>query len=256
MKHNKRGFVLKAVQHLVHETMKLQGEFVSVRCHNDYRQRRNSLPWKFSRNFSPCFVYTRHGNAIFGTHGAPNYRKDKVRKGSWRSRGWERRRRITHLFSGGSQPFKCIDGQDIEEPWLDTLVRIHSRPRDLPSRSIREISRILYEETRVKFPGARYTAIVGFLFLRFICPALINPESYLGGECEPSLILNQLVPRLSHKVRQALISITRVIQTIANRAQEEKKVSPDALALVHKYENRIKEWVDKILVCTAVLRQY
>ncbi len=29
-----------------------------------------------------------------------------------------------------------------------------------------------------KFPDARHTAVAGFLFLRFLCPAVVAPESH------------------------------------------------------------------------------
>jgi hypothetical protein len=42
--------------------------------------------------------------------------------------------------------------------------------------------------------------------------------------------------------------MTRVMQTIANRAQEERKISSEVLALVKKYEDKIATWVDRLLV--------
>lgn len=62
-----------------------------------------------------------------------------------------------------------------------------------------------------------------------------------------------VVPRLSARVRTALIGVARVMQFIANRAQEEKKIPSEILLLVQKYENRIVAWADKLLVCASLM---
>ncbi|KAJ6234667.1 ras gtpase-activating protein [Anaeramoeba flamelloides] len=70
---------------------------------------------------------------------------------------------------------------------------------------IREIASKLWAITSEKFPNAKYTALAGFMFLRFISPALVVPES-IG-------IVKKSVNRES---RKGLILVSKLIQNIAN----------------------------------------
>ena len=36
----------------------------------------------------------------------------------------------------------------------------------------------LQEEVGSKFPSSKTQAVAGFLFLRFLCPAMLNPKGY------------------------------------------------------------------------------
>ncbi|KAJ3055682.1 Ras GTPase activating protein ira2 [Rhizophlyctis rosea] len=57
-----------------------------------------------------------------------------------------------------------------------------------------------------KFPGARMTAVGGFLFLRFFCPAIVAPEYH-------DLVKSPIdVPQL----RRGLVLTTKVVQNLAN----------------------------------------
>ena len=57
-----------------------------------------------------------------------------------------------------------------------------------------------------KFPGARMTAVGGFLFLRFFCPAIVAPEYH-------DLVKTPIdVPQL----RRGLVLTTKVVQNLAN----------------------------------------
>ncbi|KAL1917866.1 uncharacterized protein VTP21DRAFT_3700 [Calcarisporiella thermophila] len=56
-----------------------------------------------------------------------------------------------------------------------------------------------------RFPEAKYTAVGGFIFLRFFCPAIVAPE------------VEELVrPAVSKEFRRGLTLITKVIQNLAN----------------------------------------
>lgn len=45
-------------------------------------------------------------------------------------------------------------------------------------RGLRILCRELHLSVREKFPKSEYSVVGGLIFLRFICPAIISPESY------------------------------------------------------------------------------
>ncbi|KAL1920332.1 uncharacterized protein VTP21DRAFT_1478 [Calcarisporiella thermophila] len=73
-------------------------------------------------------------------------------------------------------------------------------------RSFREVCSYLATAVGERFPEAKYTAVGGFIFLRFFCPAIVAPE------------VEQLVkpPSVSKEFRRGLTLITKVIQNLAN----------------------------------------
>jgi len=80
---------------------------------------------------------------------------------------------------------------------------MHHCPRD-----IRELCRTVYQEVSVRFPGHELRAVAGFVFLRFFCPAIIDPVAYqlYTGDA------------LSSEQRRALINITKLLQLLANQS--------------------------------------
>lgn len=45
-------------------------------------------------------------------------------------------------------------------------------------RIFRYLCAHLRAKVLTKFPESKYSAIGGFFFLRFLCPAIVSPESY------------------------------------------------------------------------------
>jgi neurofibromin 1 len=60
---------------------------------------------------------------------------------------------------------------------------------------------------RERFPEAKYTAVGGFIFLRFFCPAIVSPEA------EGLVKLSHPQPR---EFRRGQLIVTKVIQNLAN----------------------------------------
>ncbi|TPX30663.1 hypothetical protein SmJEL517_g05805 [Synchytrium microbalum] len=72
-------------------------------------------------------------------------------------------------------------------------------------RQLREVCEHIAKAVSERFPEARITAVGGFVFLRFLCPAIVSPE---GAD---------LVPQIQSKdLRRGLLLITKVIQNLAN----------------------------------------
>ncbi|KAI8904263.1 hypothetical protein DFJ77DRAFT_435890 [Powellomyces hirtus] len=71
---------------------------------------------------------------------------------------------------------------------------------------LRQACGIVWRLVGTRFPDARVTAVGGFLFLRFICPAIVSPETHGvidGGE-------------LRKELRRGLVLIIKVVQNLAN----------------------------------------
>jgi GTPase-activator protein for Ras-like GTPase/Concanavalin A-like lectin/glucanases superfamily/Bacterial cadherin-like domain/Bacterial Ig domain len=76
----------------------------------------------------------------------------------------------------------------------------------------RILSHHLFFEVGKRFPGSKHTAVGGFLFLRFFCPAIISPEGFK--------IVQQPPP---HVARRALVLIAKALQNLANQVTFGKK---------------------------------
>ena len=79
-----------------------------------------------------------------------------------------------------------------------------------PFRVICEFLRDVVSE---KFPGGEHTAIAGFMFLRYLCPAIVAPDGY-------SVIDTPVVDK---NFRRCLVLSTKVLQNLANRVQFTKE---------------------------------
>jgi len=69
----------------------------------------------------------------------------------------------------------------------------------------REMANHLHSEVAKKFPGSKHTAVAGFIFLRFFCPAILSPDTVglIDGE-------------IPTDARRPLILISKSIQNLAN----------------------------------------
>ena len=72
---------------------------------------------------------------------------------------------------------------------------------------LREICRFLKQIVSEKFPGSEHTAIAGFIFLRFLCPAIVAPDGY-------GVITQDIQDK---DLRRGLVLVTKVLQNLANR---------------------------------------
>ncbi|KAF9111158.1 Ras GTPase activating protein ira2 [Mortierella sp. AM989] len=92
--------------------------------------------------------------------------------------------------------------KNMAQVFLDTITDSASK---VPG-SFREVCWYLSQAVGERFPDAKFTAVGGFIFLRFLCPAIVAPES--DGLLQ--------VPIENAKVRRGLLIITKVIQNLAN----------------------------------------
>ncbi|KAJ2518205.1 Ras GTPase activating protein ira2 [Coemansia sp. RSA 1939] len=84
---------------------------------------------------------------------------------------------------------------------IDAIVgSVHTLPSTL-----RWICNLIYRIVITRFPDAGYTAVGGFVFLRFLCPAMVAPDSH--GIC--AQITNP-------EVRRGLLLCTKITHNLAN----------------------------------------
>ncbi|KAJ3149812.1 Ras GTPase activating protein ira2 [Geranomyces variabilis] len=111
-------------------------------------------------------------------------------------------------------PIKLRDGEDAEanlrnlkvvsQGILDSVIGPGATTR-FPTL-LRQACGIVWRLVGTRFPDARVTAVGGFLFLRFICPAIVSPETH--GIIDAGDVRKEL--------RRGLVLITKVVQNLAN----------------------------------------
>lgn len=100
----------------------------------------------------------------------------------------------------------------VTEVCTELLADIQSSVPRCP-RPFREVSLYLRTAVGEKFPGNEYTAIAGFMFLRFLGPAIVAPDGY--GVINAALT--------DKDARRAFVLITKVVQNLANRVHFTKE---------------------------------
>ncbi|KAK6463983.1 ras GTPase activating protein RasGAP/neurofibromin [Scheffersomyces coipomensis] len=88
--------------------------------------------------------------------------------------------------------------------YFNKLVDIITSSNDNIPSSFKFICSEIYKCVEKKFTDAALVAVGSFLFLRFICPAIVSPEVFLD------------ITVTNPKVRKTLIQLTKVLQNIAN----------------------------------------
>ena len=92
----------------------------------------------------------------------------------------------------------------LSQQFLDAI--LDSIPNCPPP--ICDICRILTDSVQKKFPGYEQTAVCGFIFLRFFCPAIVAPEG-----------IGLVQGNFSRNARRGLLLVTKTLQNLANRIQ-------------------------------------
>jgi len=87
------------------------------------------------------------------------------------------------------------------------LTSIRSSVPNCPA-SLCSICSYLADAVSRKFPGNEETAVCGFIFLRFFCPAIVAPES-------SGIVQGQMPTNL----RRGLVLVTKALQNLANKVQ-------------------------------------
>lgn len=93
-------------------------------------------------------------------------------------------------------------------------------------KKIRVLARIVHRGVHRRFPDAAAVSVGGMFFLRFVCPALVNPRSWLAEG------------QVSSQGSRNLLLMTKLVQNLANGAlfgrKEEFMVPLNAFLLKHR----------------------
>eukprot|EP01156_Anaeramoeba_ignava_P008204 Anaeramoba_ignava/a356849_25.p1 GENE.a356849_25~~a356849_25.p1 ORF type:complete len:330 (+),score=99.62 a356849_25:258-1247(+) len=103
----------------------------------------------------------------------------------------------------------------------------------------RIVCQILSEITFKKFPDekTKYVVLSGFVFLRFICPSIVTPEQFGITNTTPT-----------STNRRALVLISKVIQSIANRAMFPEGSTMESLNdVVDSFIPQTKKFMERLL---------
>eukprot|EP01132_Coremiostelium_polycephalum_P003622 gene3622-4511_t len=104
----------------------------------------------------------------------------------------------------------------------------------------REICNYISKVVSEHFPGNEKMAIGGIMFLRFICPAIISPESF-------GIISTGT---LSKEIRRALVLSTKVLQNLANG---QMGVRESYMANLNSFVNENSKTIDDIFESFTIL---
>ncbi len=104
------------------------------------------------------------------------------------------------LPSGQTLEQNCKNVIKLSQKILD---RLQETVQLLP-RSFREVCGFLSAAVAKKFPGCSASAVGGFMFLRFLCPALVSPEAF------------GLIRTVAGEARRALVLVAKTLQNLAN----------------------------------------
>ncbi|KAJ6249293.1 ras gtpase-activating protein [Anaeramoeba flamelloides] len=98
---------------------------------------------------------------------------------------------------------------------------------------IRDLCWKLASTTSKRFPKSKYITLAGFIFLRFLCPAIVVPESYGIIDTAPN-----------NTSRRALVLVSKVIQSIANGTKLKERNIPELNSIILQNIPEIKTYMD------------
>lgn len=97
--------------------------------------------------------------------------------------------------------------RNLEQITAAFLTTISNSLEEMP-KSIREITAHIAESVGGRFPESVFTAVGGFIFLRFINPAIVSPET-----------VDLDLPNDNRDIRRSLVLVTKVLQALANNVR-------------------------------------
>lgn len=93
------------------------------------------------------------------------------------------------------------------EKYMKRLVESIQQSADEFPRELLLVCQTIYKEVKVKFPEDALIAVGSFVFLRFLCPALVSPET-------------ENITAVTHtKEKRSLIQLAKIIQNMANGSE-------------------------------------
>lgn len=111
---------------------------------------------------------------------------------------------------------------------------------------IKALCIILQKESCIKFPEAKYTAVAGFFFLRFLIPLLVSPETNGIINCKDQ-VLFVTTDSLSASSKRTVMLVAKILQNVAN-GQEFKEEQMSVLnPFVLENVDNVKTFFDSLV---------
>jgi len=102
---------------------------------------------------------------------------------------------------------------------------------------VREIANTLQTAVLKRFPNSKYTAVGGFFFLRFVCPAVLAPETF-------DVILSD---EHSAALRRPLVLVAKILQQIANDQKFNEPHMEPLNELISKWTFKVHQFFDLLV---------
>eukprot|EP01094_Clydonella_sp_ATCC50884_P000475 TRINITY_DN1036_c0_g1_i4.p1 TRINITY_DN1036_c0_g1~~TRINITY_DN1036_c0_g1_i4.p1 ORF type:complete len:476 (-),score=112.39 TRINITY_DN1036_c0_g1_i4:798-2225(-) len=99
-------------------------------------------------------------------------------------------------------------------------------------RSVRRLLRQLYERVTEHFPAQGSMAVGGFVFLRFLCPAIVSPEKFF-------LTSKDLEP----EARRVLLLMSKTLIQLANEMEFQDTALAPLNSFINDYQMLVVDWL-------------
>ena len=106
---------------------------------------------------------------------------------------------------------------------------------DIPSEIIQTCG-LIQESTEEKFPHSNYRGLAAMLFLRFLCPIIVSPESN-----------NITKATITPEVRRRLILVTKTIQAVVNGADSNESYMDTVNEYVLEKQQQLNHFYEQVL---------
>lgn len=144
-------------------------------------------------------------------------------------------------------PNKAREGENLEFN-LARLVEMSQKLLDVIVRSVNEfpmplrvLASHLMEEVGKKFPTHKHTSVGGFVFLRYLCPALLSPSVY------------GLIDNTSQDVSRPLVLVSKMLQNVSNGIEfgAKENFMSNANRFIMDNLDRVRNFFDAITTLPA-----
>ncbi|KAJ6240439.1 ras gtpase-activating protein [Anaeramoeba flamelloides] len=111
----------------------------------------------------------------------------------------------SRIDEGDDEEEKCNEGMKNLKTWFHTLCDSIFKGMKYAPVGFRIITNTLKSEVKKKFPDNVISSVGGFIFLRFLCPAIVSPQYYNLIDEEPT-----------KNAKRGLLLLSTVVQALSN----------------------------------------
>lgn len=120
--------------------------------------------------------------------------------------------------------------ENLAQRFLDKIISSYDK---IPTKFI-QLCNYICEHSETKYKDSGNAIIAGFIFLRFICPAITNPESF------------GLIKVENEGPRRTLVLVGKILQNLANGVEFKEEYLLDMNSFIQKNEKRLNGFFTKL----------